>query len=83
MANSTNLTEDGKPYRFGKQYWFVNTGDNSVSHTLARIWHPYRAWHSPKLSTMSQHYKVFDSLIEANKFIIKNKPENVPYYYED
>ena len=83
MANATNLTEDGKPYVFGKQYWFVNTSVIPVTHTLARCWHPYRAWFSPKLSSMSNHFKIFNSLIEANKFIIKHKPADVPYYDED
>ena len=83
MANATNLTEDCMPYRFGKLYWFVNIGKTSISHTNARLWHPYRAWHSTKLTTMSEHYKVYHSLIEANKFIIKHKPADVPYYDED
>lgn len=83
MANATNLTEDGKQYVVGKQYWFVNTAVISVSHTKARCWAPHKAWFSPKLSSMSNHFKIFNSIVEANKFIIKNKPDNVPYYDED
>lgn len=78
MANSTKLTEDGVEVAYGGFYWLVN-----VNHLMTDVLRPQKVMFTPRHTTMSVNYKVFALITEANKYIIKNKPDNVPYYDED